>query len=106
MHAHAHADEARPLEVGVVEHDGGRLAAQLEEQALHRRGALLHDPPADRGRAGERDEVDLAATATSSSATTLSDGVTTFTTPGGDVGLLGDQPTEARGVERRVAAPA
>ena len=46
-------------EVGVLQHDRGRLAAQLEEQALHGGRALLHDPLADDGRAGERDQVDL-----------------------------------------------
>ena len=36
-----------------------RLAAELEEQALHRRRALLHDALADRSGSGERDQVDL-----------------------------------------------
>jgi hypothetical protein len=47
----------RRLQIGVVEQDLRRLAAQLEEQPLQRGPGLLHDPPADRRGAGERDEV-------------------------------------------------
>ena len=46
-------------EVGVVEDDGGGLAPELQEQPLHRGGALLHDPLPHRRRAREGDEVDL-----------------------------------------------
>ena len=56
-HQHRHGDVH--LEVRrIVEHDLGRLAAQFEEHALQRSGALLHDALADAGRAGERDQVD------------------------------------------------
>ena len=43
------------LEVGVGEHDRGRLAAELERHALDRPGGLPHDLDADRRRAGEAD---------------------------------------------------
>jgi hypothetical protein len=46
------------VEVGVVEHDVGRLAAELERDLLHGPGRELHDAPADFGRSGERDLVD------------------------------------------------
>jgi WhiB family transcriptional regulator, redox-sensing transcriptional regulator len=35
-------DRTRQPEIGVFQHDGGRLAAELEEQALQRRRAFLH----------------------------------------------------------------
>ena len=41
------------VEVGVVEHDERRVAAEFERQLLERAGALLHQLLADRGRAGE-----------------------------------------------------
>ena len=59
VEAGAHAHQRGEAEVGVVEHDRGRLAAELEEDALHGGRALLHDALAHRGRAGERDHVDL-----------------------------------------------
>ena len=46
------------IEVGVVEHDKRRLAAQLERQAFPGPGGRLADDAADLGRAGERDLVD------------------------------------------------
>src|SRR5262245_40065673 len=59
VEADPEAAEQRVVEVGVVEDDRGRLAAELEEHPLHRRRALLHDALADDGRARERDQVDL-----------------------------------------------
>ena len=59
VHARRDAHHAAQREVGVLEHDGRRLAAEFEEEALHRRRALLHDPLADDRRTGERDQVDL-----------------------------------------------
>jgi hypothetical protein len=47
------------VQVGVVEQDVGRLAAQLQQDLLDRAGGQGRDPPADRGRAGEGDLVDL-----------------------------------------------
>jgi hypothetical protein len=41
----------RGVEVGVVEHDEGGVAAQFQRQLLDRRRALLHQQAADRGRA-------------------------------------------------------
>ena len=45
----------RLLEVGVGEDDVGRLAAELERDALDRRGRALHHRAPDLGRAGEAD---------------------------------------------------
>ena len=44
-----------PLQVGVGEDDVGALAAQLEGEPLHVRGAAGHDPLAHLGGAGEDD---------------------------------------------------
>jgi hypothetical protein len=44
------------VDVGVVEDDEGRVAAQFQPDLLHRRGRLLHQQLADRRRAGEADE--------------------------------------------------
>src|SRR5436309_198804 len=41
------------VEVGVVEDEEGRVAAELERDLLHRPRALLHQQLADRGRARE-----------------------------------------------------
>ncbi len=43
----------RLVEVGIVEHDEGRIAAQFERNLLHRVRALLHQQLAHRGGAGE-----------------------------------------------------
>ncbi len=43
----------RGVEIGVVEHDEGRVAAQFERDFFHRAGALPHQELADLGRAGE-----------------------------------------------------
>ena len=47
------------IEIGVGEHDVGRLAAQLERDALDRRRRAFHDGTADLGRAGEADLRDV-----------------------------------------------
>ena len=49
---------ARPREVGVVEDDGGRLAAELERAAGDALAAHRGDPAAGRGGTGEGDLVD------------------------------------------------
>ena len=49
----------RLVERGVIEQDGGRLAAQLERDALHRRRAVAHDRFTDGHRARERDLRDV-----------------------------------------------
>jgi ParB family chromosome partitioning protein len=51
--------DRRGLEVGVVEDDVGRLAAELERDALQVAGRRPHDLVTDFGRAGERDLVDV-----------------------------------------------
>ena len=53
-----HAD--RGLQVRVVVDERAALAAELEQQALHRAAADLADAHADAGRTGERDHVDVA----------------------------------------------
>src|ERR1022692_3090063 len=45
----------RRIEIGVVEYDERRVAAELERYFLDRRRRLLHQHSADVGRAGERD---------------------------------------------------
>ena len=47
-------------QVGVVEDDGGRLAAELERHPLELLAADAGDAPAGSRRAGERDLVDVA----------------------------------------------
>ena len=44
----------RRIEIGIVEHDEGRVAAEFQRQLLDGRRALLHQDAADRRRAGER----------------------------------------------------
>ena len=56
-HQHGRRHVHREI-VRILEHDLGRLAAEFEEHALHRRRALCHDVLADAGRAGEADQVD------------------------------------------------
>ena len=46
-------------EVGVIEHDVGRLAAEFLRDALHGRRSGLRDQHAGAGRAGERHHVDI-----------------------------------------------
>ena len=48
-----HGAGDRLVEIGVVEHDERRVAAELERELLHRVGALPVERLADRGRAGE-----------------------------------------------------
>jgi hypothetical protein len=48
----------RRVEIGIVEDDEGRLAAQFQRQLLAGSGRGLADDAADLGRAGEGDLVD------------------------------------------------
>ena len=48
----------RPVEIGVVEHDHGVLAAEFEMDALQGGGALRHDGRAGRALADEADRLD------------------------------------------------
>ena len=56
---HDESRRNRLFEIGVIEQDRGRLAAQLQRDALHRRGAVAHDRFAHGHRARERDLVDV-----------------------------------------------
>ena len=56
---HAERRRNRLVEVGVIEQDGGRLSAQFECDALHRRGAIAHDAFTHGDRAGEGDLGDV-----------------------------------------------
>ena len=82
MDAHGPGHGELGLEVGVVEHDVRRLAAQLEEEPLERRGALLHDPAPHGRRTGERDQVDPGI-GDEVLGHRLSEVVTTWKTPAG-----------------------
>ena len=53
------AEQRGHREVAVVEQHERRLAAELEEHALHGRARGRHDLAADRRRAGERHDVDV-----------------------------------------------
>ena len=86
-------------------HDGGRLAAELEEQPLHGRRALFHDPLADHRRPGERDQVDLRRQRELLAHKVIRRG-DDVDDAGRDVGLFGDQPAQPGRVERGVRAPA
>ena len=57
-HAARHARRDGQLEVGVVEHDAGRLAAELERGGHQVAPGDLADPAADALGPGERHEVD------------------------------------------------
>ena len=57
MNARMSAAGIALVEVGIIEEDRGRLAAQLKRDALHRRGAIAHDGFAHGHRARERDFV-------------------------------------------------
>src|SRR5437764_465409 len=91
----------RRVEVGVLQHDVGRLAAELEEGALHRRRAFLHDALAHHRRAREGDEVDIGR-----DRQPLPDQVVRRRHDVDDacweVGALGDQPPDEGGVPGRV----
>jgi ParB family chromosome partitioning protein len=101
VHTRRDTQQTRLREIGVLQHDRRRLAAELEEEALHRRRALLHDPLADGGRAGERDQIDLGR-----ERELLSDEMVgcgdDVDDSGWDVGRLVDQAPEAGRVEGRV----
>ena len=50
------------VEVGVVEQDGGRLAAQFQRDALHGFRSIAHDRLANANRSRERDFGDIGST--------------------------------------------
>ena len=101
VEARRHAHHDRLVEGRVLEHDRGGLAAQLEEQALHRLAAFGHDALAHGRRTGERDEVDLRRERQSLPDEMIGrrDDVEDARR---DVSLLGDELGQASGVERRV----
>ena len=75
----------RFVEIGVLEHDQRRLAAEFEQHRLQMLGGALGDDPADRGRSGEVDPphrrmVDQRADDVAASSGAL---VTRLTTPSG-----------------------
>ena len=59
VHIAGHVARDHGLEVGVVEDDVGRLAAELLRDPLHRRRRGAGDLDAGAGRAGERHHVDV-----------------------------------------------
>ena len=81
----------RGVDVGVVEHQRGALAAELEQQALHRRCRRpRRSAGADRGGAGERHHVDVARLGSARPPGSASADVTTLTTPGREADLAHD----------------
>ena len=66
----------------VGEEDVGRLAAELERHRDHVLGRVLHDQPAGRGLAGERDLGDARVLASGLPAS-MPKPLTTLSTPGG-----------------------
>jgi len=48
----------RAIQVSVIKHDEGRVAAQLHRDLLHGRGGLRHQELADLGGTRERDLLD------------------------------------------------
>src|SRR4029453_13557815 len=101
VHARRDPDQAGLLEVGVLQHDGGRLATELEEQALHRRRALFHDSLPDQRRARKGDEIDLRGER-ELLANQVVGGADDVDDAWWDVRALHDQATEARRVEGSV----
>ncbi len=101
MDAHGPRHSELGSEVGVIEDDVGRLPAEFEEEALERRRSLLHDAPADGGRASEGDEVhpwighQVLGYLVVRRRHHLEDA-------GREVGPLGDQPADTGGVPRCV----
>ena len=85
--------------VGIIEHDEGRLAAQFQEHLLDRGAGHLHDPPADRGRAGEADHVHLGVTGECLADRDVGRGQD-VDHPGRDVSLGGDQLSQQEGLQR------
>src|SRR5690606_19959744 len=83
------------VEVGVLEHDEGRLPAQLERQLLARAGRGRADDAADLRRSGERALVDVGM---------RHEGSARVAVAGDDVDATGrraDLAAELRGAERR-----
>ena len=78
-----------PVDVGVVEDETGALAAELEQEPLHRPAAGLGDPDADLGRAGEADHVDVGRVDQGARPARRRWQLTRLTTPGG-------KPTSSR----------
>ena len=71
------------LEVGVVEHDGRALAAELEQQALHVAAGDLADAAADRVEPVKLTMSTCGEATSASAGLDAAEPVTTLTTPGG-----------------------
>ena len=89
----------RGVEVGVVEHDERRVAAELERHLLHRLRALRHQQLADLGRAGER-QLAHARIAVSTPPISRAGPVSTLNTPAGMPARCGELGERERGVGR------
>ena len=95
------AHHRRLLRVGVVQHDGRRLAAELEEDPLQRRARRGHDRAADRGGAGEGDDVDVGVRRHLDADLVVGRGQN-VDDAGREVGVLGDQLAQRERRPRRV----
>ena len=99
------APGTRLLEVGVVEEEVDRLATELEERGLERGRRRLHDPAAGGGRAREGHHVDVGRRGDDLTHQVVA-AADDVDDPRWDLGLFGEEPGDACGVERRVRAPA
>ena len=106
MHAANAVVPDRGGDVGVVEHDRGGLAAELEEDLLQRRRGRGHDRPAGRGGAGERDQVDARVGGRARAATVVVARGDDVEHARREVGVLGGQPAELAGRPTGCPAPA
>ncbi len=88
-------------EVGIVEQDHGRLAAELQEDPLDRAAGRLHDPAAGGGGTGEGDHVH-ARVGGQQFAGLDAGGGEDVDHAGRDVGAGGDQLAQGQGDQRRV----
>ena len=92
---------ARAGEIGVVEHQERRLAAEFEEHLLQRRGAVGHHGPARVRRPGERHHVDARILRQQRTDAVVAGG-DDVDDAGREVGVLDDQLAEHRCAPRGV----
>ena len=90
-------------QIGVVEHQERRLAAEFEEHLLQRGGAVGHHRAAGVGRSGERHHVDARILRQQRTDAVVAGG-DDVDDAGGEVGVLGDQLAQHRCAPRGVGS--